>query len=116
MSVATATLSSKYQISIPKEVREAMDFKPGQQLAFLRVGKSLRLVRVRKIEDFFGTAKGGEEFVRDRSTRREDILPVLDEAQKVSLHERVGLMAQAGQKNKANASNKANSANNANPT
>ena len=116
MSVATATLSSKYQISIPKEVREAMHFKPGQQLAFLRVGKSLRLVRVRKIEDFIGMVKGGEEFVRDRSTRREDILPVLDEAQKASLHERVRLMTQASQKNKTNASNKATSASTTNPT
>ena len=111
MSVATATLSSKYQISIPKEVREAMHFKPGQQLAFLRVGKSLRLVRVRKMEEFFGMVKGGEEFVRDRSTRREDILPVLDEAQRASLNERVRLMTQAAQTNKANA----NASSTANP-
>ena len=114
MSVATATLSSKYQISIPKEVREAMHFKPGQQLAFLRVGKSLRLVRVRKIEEFFGMVKGGEEFVRDRSTRREDILPVLDEAQKASLNERVRGMMQAAQTNKAN--DTANAGSTANPT
>ena len=110
MPVATATLSSKYQISIPKEVREAMDFKPGQQLAFLRVGKSLRLVRVRKIEDFFGTAKGGEEFVRDRSTRRDDILPVLNEAQKAGLNERVKLTTHAARTNKPNASGTVNPA------
>ena len=101
MSVATATLSSKYQISIPKEVREAMHFKPGQQLAFLRVGKSLRLVRVRKMEDFFGTVKDGEEFVRDRSTRREDILPVLNEAQKASITEDLQLITQTAQANSA---------------
>ena len=106
MSVATATLSSKYQISIPKEVREAMHFKPGQQLAFLRVGKSLRLVRVRKMEDFFGMVKGGEEFVRDRSTRREDSLPVLDEAQKASFKKNLQLMTQTAQVNKAKTSSK----------
>ena len=94
MSVATATLSSKYQISIPKEIREAMHFEPGQQLAFLRVGKSLRLVPVRKMEDFFGMVKGGEEFVRDRSTHREDSLPVLDEAQKALLAKNLRVMAQ----------------------
>ena len=89
MSVATATLSSKYQISIPKEVREAMHFKPGQQLAFLRVGKSLRLVRVRKMEDFIGMTKGADtENYRDRSTRREDNLPVLTDVQKVALQKR----------------------------
>ena len=106
MSVATATLSSKYQISIPKEVREAMQFKPGQQLAFLRVGKSLRLVRVRKMEDFFGMVKGGEEFVRDRSTRREDSLPVLDEAQKASLKKTLQVMTQTVQASKAKTSSK----------
>jgi AbrB family looped-hinge helix DNA binding protein len=94
MSVATATLSSKYQISIPKEIREAMHFEPGQQLAFLRVGKSLRLVPVRKMEDFFGMVEGGEEFVRDRSTHREDSLPVLDEAQKALLAKNLRAMTQ----------------------
>jgi AbrB family looped-hinge helix DNA binding protein len=86
--MSIATLSSKYQISIPKDIREAMHFKPGQQLAFLRVGKSLRLVPVRKMEDFFGMAEGADtDNIRDRSTRREDLLPVLNETQKVALGE-----------------------------
>lgn len=94
MPVATATLSSKYQISIPKNIREAMHFKPGEQLAFLRVGKSLRLVRVGKMEDLFGVAKGAGEFVRDRSTHREDILPELNDVQKLALKENVRKMSQ----------------------
>lgn len=86
--MSIATLSSKYQISIPKDIREAMHFKPGQQLAFLRVGKSLRLVPVRNMEDFFGMAEGADtDNIRDRSTRREDMLPVLNETQKVALGE-----------------------------
>ena len=89
MSSTTATLSSKYQISIPKEVREAMHFKPGQQLAFLRVGKSLRLVRVRKMEEFIGATKGADtDNYRDRSTRREDNLPDLTDAEKIALQKR----------------------------
>lgn len=83
--MSIATLSSKFQISIPKDIREAMHLKPGQQMSFLRVGKSLRLVPMLQMEDFFGMAKGAEEFVRDRSTRREDILPKVNETQKVTL-------------------------------
>ena len=74
--MSVATLSSKYQISIPKDVREAMHLKPGQQLAFLRVGASLRLVPVREMKDLFGIAKGLDTGdYRDRSTRREKSLP-----------------------------------------
>ena len=73
--MSIATLSSKFQLSIPKDIREAMHLKPGQQMSFLRVGKSLRLVPVLPMEELFGLAKGAEAFVRDRSTRREDILP-----------------------------------------
>jgi AbrB family looped-hinge helix DNA binding protein len=82
--MSIATLSSKFQLSIPKDIREAMHLKPGQQLSFLRVGKSLRLVPVMKLEDLFGLAKGAEPFVRDRSTRREDILPTILKANAVN--------------------------------
>lgn len=87
--MSIATLSSKFQISIPKDIREAMDFKAGQQLTFLRVGKSLRLVRVRKMEDFIGMTKGANtDDYRDRSTRREDNLPVPTAAQKAAMQKR----------------------------
>jgi AbrB family looped-hinge helix DNA binding protein len=82
--MSIATLSSKFQLSIPKDIREAMHLKPGQQLSFLRVGKSLRLVPVMRLEDLFGLAKGAEPFVRDRSTRREDILPTILKANAVN--------------------------------
>ena len=32
---AAATLSSKYQVSIPKSVRERMAWRPGQKIAFI---------------------------------------------------------------------------------
>jgi AbrB family looped-hinge helix DNA binding protein len=40
----TATLASKYQISIPKRVREAFGWKPGTEFAFIRKGKPIVLV------------------------------------------------------------------------
>ena len=84
MSVATATLSSKFQISIPKEVRETLNLKPGQKLVFINTGSGVRLVPALEVKDLFGLLKnvrgknGGPintDDIRDRSTRREDILP-----------------------------------------
>jgi AbrB family looped-hinge helix DNA binding protein len=86
MSIATATLSSKFQISIPKEIRETLNLKPGQRLAFLCVGKSVKLVPQFRIEDLFGIGKGANaEGYRDRDTRREDSLPTLTPSQAVKL-------------------------------
>ena len=56
--MSTVTLSSKFQISIPKQVRETLNLKPGQRLAFLCVGKSVKLVPQPQIEDVLGIGKG----------------------------------------------------------
>ena len=88
--MSIATLSSKFQISIPKDVREAMGFKPGQKLAFLRVGPSLKLVPQAEIADLFGIARGvnGEGY-RDRSNRREESFPRLSKSTKASTRRRL---------------------------
>jgi len=91
MSVATATLSSKYQISIPKEIREALNLKPGQKLVFLNTGSGVRLLPEIEPKDLFGLLKnargktGGPvnlEDYRDRSTRREDSFPTVNRGKK----------------------------------
>ncbi|MCY7371867.1 MAG: AbrB/MazE/SpoVT family DNA-binding domain-containing protein, partial [Polaromonas sp.] len=80
--MSTAVLSSKFQISIPKDVREALHLRAGQRIAFLRIGSTLKLVPVPDIEDLFGIARGAEtQNYRDRSTRREAGLPALSKAQ-----------------------------------
>lgn len=56
--MAIATISSKYQIVIPKEVRERLHLKPGQQLGLLVKGNSISLVPVRSIEELEGIAAG----------------------------------------------------------
>ncbi|MEI7990209.1 MAG: AbrB/MazE/SpoVT family DNA-binding domain-containing protein, partial [Chloroflexota bacterium] len=38
------TLSSKYQVVIPKKIREQFHLKPGQKLVFIPYKNSLRLV------------------------------------------------------------------------
>jgi AbrB family looped-hinge helix DNA binding protein len=56
--MSTVTVSSKYQIVIPQEIREALEIKPGQKLAMIRVGKTVQLVPVRPIEEYRGIARG----------------------------------------------------------
>jgi AbrB family looped-hinge helix DNA binding protein len=53
----TATLSSKFQISIPKAVREEQGWEPGQEFVFLPEGKSVVLVPVPRREELFGIAR-----------------------------------------------------------
>jgi AbrB family looped-hinge helix DNA binding protein len=67
---ATAKLSSKYQISIPKAVRDARKWKAGQEFAFIPKGSGILLVPVPKIEDLAGTLAGVDvQDYRDRDDR-----------------------------------------------
>ncbi len=68
----TTTLSSKFQISIPKEVRESQGWKPGERFAFLPQGGGYVLVRVPSFEEMRGIAKGADTSdYRDRTDRFE---------------------------------------------
>jgi len=66
----TATLSSKFQISIPKAVRAAQHWEAGLTFAFIPKGTGVLLVPVPKKESLRGLARGAlaEEY-RDRSDR-----------------------------------------------
>lgn len=52
------TISSKYQVVIPKEVREKFNLKPGQKLAFIPFKGTLRVVVIPQIEAARGSLKG----------------------------------------------------------
>lgn len=51
-------LSSKYQIVIPKDVREELDLKPGQLFQVWALDGHLVVVRVRPLEEAFGMFPG----------------------------------------------------------
>lgn len=66
----TTTISAKYQISIPKKIRQQMHWEAGQKLVFIPIGKTLRLVPQKSIEDIYGLAKGADtKHYRDRDDR-----------------------------------------------
>lgn len=67
---ATATLSSKFQISIPKDVREKQKWEPGQKLAFVPSSGGVMLVPVPTLKQLRGLAKGADTSgYRDRTDR-----------------------------------------------
>ena len=66
----TATLSAKFQISIPKAVREARKWKAGQEFAFLPKGSGVLLIPVPERDQLAGIAKGANpRNYRDRKDR-----------------------------------------------
>lgn len=66
----TATLSSKFQISIPKAIRAAQHWEAGVTFAFIPKGTGVLLVPVPKLDDLKGLAKGADTAdYRDRSER-----------------------------------------------
>ena len=67
---ATATLSSKFQISIPKAVREAKGWCAGQEFVFIPKGTGVLVVPVPELDDLRGIARGADKTgYRDRDDR-----------------------------------------------
>jgi len=67
---ATATLSSKYQISVPKAIRDDLHWKAGQEFVFIPKGKGVLLMPVPELKQLAGIAKGAQtKDYRDRQDR-----------------------------------------------
>lgn len=67
---STATLSSKYQISIPKSVREKQRWSAGQEFVFIPKGKGVLIMPVPELDELAGIAKGARtDGYRDRKDR-----------------------------------------------
>ena len=66
----TAKLSAKFQISIPKAVRDARKWKAGQEFAFIPKGTGVLLVPVPERGELAGIARcANAEDYRDRNDR-----------------------------------------------
>jgi AbrB family looped-hinge helix DNA binding protein len=68
--VPTATLSSKYQISVPKAIRDDLHWEAGQEFVFIPKGKGVLLMPVPELKQLAGIARGAKtESYRDRQDR-----------------------------------------------
>jgi len=67
---SVATLSAKFQISIPKAVREEQQWQAGQEFVFVPKGKGVLLMPVPDLKQLAGIAKGARAVdYRDRADR-----------------------------------------------
>lgn len=70
MTASVATLSTKFQISIPKAVRERNHWRAGQEFAFLPKGRGVLVMPVAELDELVGLARGAKtQGVRDRTER-----------------------------------------------
>lgn len=55
---ALTTISSKFQVVIPRSIREQFHLKPGQKLMFIPLNKTIKIVVVPSIEEAQGMFPG----------------------------------------------------------
>ena len=69
--MAMVTVSPKFQVVIPKELRERLKLKPGQKLFMFVIDGCIRLEVPRPITELRGIAKGmsWKDDYRDRKDR-----------------------------------------------
>jgi len=56
------TISPKFQVVIPQEIREAMGLSPGQKVEAIRYGDRIELIPVKPVQNLRG-------FLREPETR-----------------------------------------------
>ena len=54
----TVTVSPKFQIVIPKEIREAMKIKSGQKIQMITYGDRIELIPIKPMKEMRGFLKG----------------------------------------------------------
>ena len=65
----TVKISPKYQVVIPKKLREALNLIPGQQIQMVAFEDRIEMIPVRKISEMKGFLKGIDTSV-ERETDR----------------------------------------------
>lgn len=67
--MSAVTVSPKYQVVIPKEVRESLKIQPGQKVQVIAYESRIELVPVRPLKRMRGFLKGIETHVRRERDR-----------------------------------------------
>ena len=65
----TVTVSPKYQVVIPMELRDSLQIKPGEKVQVLQYENRLELIPVRSIKKMRGFLKGIDTTVKREKDR-----------------------------------------------
>jgi AbrB family looped-hinge helix DNA binding protein len=67
--VSTVTISPKYQIVIPKEIRKAMGLKPGEKARMIPYDNRIEVIPVRNIKKMRGFLRGIDTTIKRERDR-----------------------------------------------
>lgn len=56
--MTTVIISPKYQVVIPKEIRNKLKLKPGQKMQILQFGERIEFILLKNIKEARGFLKG----------------------------------------------------------
>jgi AbrB family looped-hinge helix DNA binding protein len=56
--VQTVTISSKYQVVIPRQIREKHKLKPGEKFILMSIGDRIEMIPERKMDELRGVLSG----------------------------------------------------------
>ncbi len=68
----SAKLSSKFQLAIPKAIRETLNLKPGQRFSLITIGNVIEMVPVQSIKDARGSFSDISSYNSDDYRDRQD--------------------------------------------
>ena len=67
--MGTATISPKFQVVIPKSIREKLKLSPGQKVQAIAYGDRIELIPLRPVKEMRGFLKGIDTTVEREADR-----------------------------------------------
>ena len=65
----TVTVSPKYQIVIPRDVRDSMEISPGEKVQVLQYENRIELIPLKKLKEMRGFLKGIDTTIKREKDR-----------------------------------------------
>ncbi|MCL5028468.1 MAG: AbrB/MazE/SpoVT family DNA-binding domain-containing protein [Bacteroidetes bacterium] len=67
--MTTVKISPKYQVVIPKEIRNKLKLKPGQKMQILQYGERIEFILLKNIKEARGFLKGIDTNIKREEDR-----------------------------------------------